>query len=222
AVKSAAASTPGETAAYAVDWEGKAPVTAASLELTVLPTLRSARTAQAEAVAAELSSTSLTQRGYGFGGKTDVLGIPGARGAYYLGGTSPTVTSSTRRAAVVVFRTGRVVLDVTVDAKGAVATPTVRSLALAQYRHLARIGADPRLAETLLPLVATVLYVVVAIAVGVMAEVAPGVVAATQRRRHEAHEAAARQARAGRGRKVVRRQASRSYAGRAQARAHRR
>ncbi|HTX64062.1 MAG TPA: hypothetical protein VMD28_10500, partial [Acidimicrobiales bacterium] len=141
AVKDAAASTPGETAAYTVGWKGAAPVTAGSLELLALPTSASAAAVHEQAVATGLAQTSLTGTGYGYGGATKVPGVPGAKGAYYLKGTSPKVTPSTPRVTVAVFRQGRVVVDVTADAKGRAATTTARALALAEYHHLEHVGA---------------------------------------------------------------------------------
>lgn len=217
AVKRAAASTPGETAAYAVNWEGTGPVTAGSLELITLPTSKSAKSAQKQALAAELSQTSLTDSGYGFGGTTSVSGIPGAKGAYYLKGTKPTVTASTPRVTVAMFREGRTILDVTVDSKGATATTTARALALAEYHHLEHVGADPTLAETSLPVVASVVYALVVLAVLAIAEATPRLVTTAQRRRHEARIAAERRARVARGSKVVKRHASRGYAARVEA-----
>ncbi len=214
AVKAAAKSTPGETAAYGVSWKGKAPVTAGSLELIVLPTETSAISAHQQALAAELSRTSYTSDDYGYGTKTTVPGIPGAKGAYYLKGTSPTVTASTPRVAVVIFRVNRVIVDATVDAKGAHATTTARELALAQYHHLERVGADPVLSETSFPLVASVVYVLVVLAVLALAEATPRLVTSARRRRHEARVAAERRSRTARGNKVVKRHASRGYAAR--------
>ncbi len=224
AVKAAAASTPGETAAYAVNWSGKAPVTAGSIELIAMPTDASAKSAQKQALATELSQSSLTDSGYGYGTKTKISGIPGAKAAYYLKGTSPTITASTPRATVVIYRTGRVIVDATVDAKGVAATTTARSLASAEFHHLERVGADPVIGETSLPLVASVLYVLVAVAVLAVAEVTPRFVVAARHRRHEARLAAARRARVARGSKVVKRHASRGYAARVEGkgRAHRR
>ncbi len=214
AVKSAAASTPGETAAYSVNWKGIAPVTGASVELVALPTLPSALSAHKEIVASELSQTSFTDAGYGYGGKTSVPGIPGAAGAYYLKGTSPKVTATTPRVAAVIFLAGRVVVDVAVDAKGADATTTARALASAEYHHLERVGARPVLAQTLLPLVASIVYVLVALAVLAVAEVTPRLVTTAQQRRREARVAAQRRARVARGNKVVKRHAPRGYAAR--------
>lgn len=220
AVKKAAASTPGETAAYGVSWKGKAPVTAGSLELIVLPTEASAESARKQALAAELSSTSYTSDDYGFGGTTAVPRIPGAEGKYYLKGTKPTVTASTPRVAVVIFRLKRVIVDATVDAKGAHATATARELALAQYHHLEQVGADPALSTTSLPLVASVVYVLVVLAVLAFAEVTPRLVTAARRRRHEARVAAERRSRTSRGNKVVKRHASRGYAARVEGKTH--
>ncbi|HTX62008.1 MAG TPA: hypothetical protein VMD28_00110, partial [Acidimicrobiales bacterium] len=77
-------------------------------------------------------------------------------------------------------------------------------------------GADPALAETSFPLVASVLYVLVALAVLAIAELTPRLVAAAQQRRHEARIAAERRARVARGSKVVRRHAPHGYAARVQ------
>lgn len=214
AVKTATVATPGETAAYSVNWKGLAPVTAGSVEIIALPTLQSARSAQSEILTAELSKTSLTGVGYGFGGLTKVPGVPGAEGKYYLKGTKPTVTASTPRVTAVVFRAGRVIVNVTVDAKGADATATARALASAQYRHLELVGTDPALAQTRFPVVASLVYALVAIVVLAIAEVTPWIVATEQHRRREARVAAARSARVSRGNKVVKRHASRGYAAR--------
>jgi hypothetical protein len=214
AVKAAAIATPGETAAYSVSWRGFAPVTAGSVELIAVPTVRSARSAQREILAAELSNTSLTESGYGFGRTTSVHGIPGAKGAYYLKGTTPTVTTSTPRVTVVIFRAGRTIVDVRVDAKGADATATARALASEQYRHLELVGTDPVLAQASFPLIASLVYALVALGVLAIAEVTPWLVSAEQERRREARVAAERSARVARGNKVVKRHASRGYAAR--------
>ncbi|HLW44892.1 MAG TPA: hypothetical protein VKR78_01665 [Acidimicrobiales bacterium] len=219
-VKSAAAATPGETGAFAVDWKGTGSVTAGSLELITVPTATSARAVLGAAKAADLAPTALTTLGYGFGARTHVTGIPGAEGAYYLGGTKPTITASTPRASVVVFGVGRVVVDVTANGKGAVATRTARAVAASEYRHLRRVGADPVVGSTVLPVVASLVYALVALAVLAIVWFAPGMVATARRRREELHREAERRARVARGSKVVRRHASHGYAGRVQARAH--
>ncbi len=132
-------------------------------------------------------------------------------------GAKPTITASTPRVAVVIFRAGRVVAGATVDAKGKDATTTVQALAPAEYRHLARVGPDLVLGETVLPLVASLVYALVALAVLAAAEITPGVVIAARGRRHDAHVAAQRRARVARGSKVVKRHASRGYAARVEA-----
>jgi hypothetical protein len=125
---------------------------------------------------------------------------------------------------VVIYRAGRVVVDVTVDSKGDAATTTARALASAEFHHLEKVAADPVLSETSLPLVASVVYALVAVAVLAVAEVTPRLVIAARQRRHEARAAAERRSRTARGSKVVKRHASRGYAARVQARsrAHRR
>ena len=217
AVKTAAVATPAETAVYSVQWKGLAPVTAGSVQLIAVPTVKSARSVQQEMLATALSQTSLTGAGYGFGGTTSVSGIPGAKGAYYVKGTKPTITASTPRVTVVIFRKGRVVADATVEAKGKEATTTARALAAAEYHHLARVGPDLVLGQTVLPLVASLVYALVALAVVAAVEATPGVVTTTRRRRHDAHVAAQRRARVARGNKVVKRHAARGYAARVEA-----
>jgi hypothetical protein len=217
AVKAAAIQTPGETAVYSLRWKGVAPVTAGSVEVIAMPTLQSAQSAQREILATQLSQTSLTGAGYGFGGTMSAPGIPGAKGAYYLKGTKPTITASTPRATAVVFRAGRVVVRAMAEAKGKEATTTARALASAEYRHLARVGADPALEQTAFPFVASLLYALGGLAVLAVAEATPRAVTTARQRRHDAHVAAQRRARVARGNKVVKRHASRGYAARVEA-----
>ncbi|MDA8309328.1 MAG: hypothetical protein M0Z46_01725 [Actinomycetota bacterium] len=222
AVKKAAASTPGETGAYVVQWRGAAPVTSGSVEVIAVPTARLARSVKKEAVAAELSRTSLTSSGYGYGGTTSVPGVPGAEAAYYLKGTTPTITAATPRATVAVFRAGRVVLEVRAESKGDSATTVARALATAEHRHLDRMRRDLVLAETRFPVVASAVYVLVALGVLAVVLAAPGFVVALERRRHDARTAAERRARVARGSKVVKRHAPRGYAAQVEARSRRR
>lgn len=219
-VKAAAASTPGETGSYALQWKGSKPVTSGTLSLNVLPTDALAKGAALDAKTTALATSSLTAAGYGYGGKTPVHGIPGAKGVYYLTGSTATVTKTTGRAAVIVYRVGRVLVGVSVDAKGKVATSTARALADAEYRHLRAVGTDPSLAVTSLPLVASILYVLVAVAVIVVAQIVPGLVVSARRRQLELRAADERRARVARGSKVVKRHASRGYAARVESRGH--
>lgn len=220
-VKSAAASTAGETGSYAVQWKGSSPVTSGSISLNVLPTEQLASEALADAKTTALASSALTRIGYAYGGTTRVSGIPGAKAAYYLGGgSSPTVTKSTPRATVVVYRAGRVIVGVNVDAKGSAATTTARALAAAEYHHLLTVGTDPVIGETSLPVLASVLYALVAVAVIAVAQIVPGFVISARHRQLELRAADERRARAARGKKVVKRHAARGYAARVESRAH--
>lgn len=218
AVSVAAASTPGETGSYSVDWHGAAPVSSASVTLTVLPTTTAAQAALKEAKSSDAGSTSLTSIGYGFGGTTRVPGIPGARGAYYLKGTSPQVKPTTPRAAVVVYRLGRVVVGVTVAAKGVHATATARDLASAEFRHLRSVGADPAIGETHVPVTASILFVLVAVAVIALSQMVLGPLSTLGQRRAELRLREERRASLARGSKVVKRHAARGYAARVETR----
>ncbi len=219
-VRRAAGATPGETGSYSVQWQGTKPVSSASLSLDVLPDLPLARGALAGARSTALAQTALTSIGYGYGGKTQVPEIPGAKGAYYLSGSSAQITKTTPRATVIVFRVGRVLAGVNVDATGSAATTTARALATAEYRHLLAVGTDPAIGETSVPVLASVLYILAALAVMALAQVLPSVVLSARRRQLELRAAAERRARVSRGKKVVKRHAARGYAARVESRGH--
>lgn len=218
AVKAAASATPGQTGIYTVDWKGEAKDADASLVVLATPTAADARAVHADASDTYLRQTSFTRTGYGYGGVLHVGAVPGSSAAYYLAGTSPTTTKSTKRTDVVLFRVERVVVVVVVTDTGTRAGPAADAMAAAAYRHLLQVGGRPTLAETSYPAVATVVYVVVAVVVIAAVELAPGGVALVRRRRQVAFEAALRRERASRGSKVVKRHASRPGAGRAHAR----
>lgn len=219
-VRRAAGATPGETGSYSVQWKGSKPVSSASLSLDVLPDREFAGSALVDARATALAQSALTSIGYGYGGKTRVPGIPGARGDYFLSAKSAKITKTTPRATVIVFRVGRVLAGVNVDAVGTAATRTARAVAAAEYRHLSVVGTDPALGETSVPVLATALYVLGALAVMALAQVLPAAVMSARRRRLEAAAAAERRARVSRGKKVVKRHAARGYAARVESRAH--
>lgn len=214
AVKAAAAATPGQTAVYTVAWKGATKESAAALVVLALPTAHDARSARHDAEQAYLSRTSLTSDGYGYAGALTLRAIPGATGATFVAGTSPTVTAATRRTDAEVFSVGRVVVVATAQGVGSQAKASVNSVALAEYRHLERTGAAPALAETSFPVVASLVYVAVAAAVLIAVQLTPGGAVAVRRRREAAWEAALRRERASRGSKVVKRQAGRTTAGR--------
>jgi hypothetical protein len=217
-VKAAASSTPGQTGIYTVDWTGKAKDSDASLVVVVTPTISDAKAARADASDAYLKQTSFTRDGFGYGGVLHLRSVPGSSGAYYLGGTSPTITKSTKRTDVAVFRVDRVVVAVIVRDSGTRAGPALDSAARAEYRHLVHVGGHPTLAETSYPAVATVVYAVVTVAVLAAVLLAPNALGVLRRRRQLAFEEALRRERAGRGRKVVKRHAGRSGARRSHAR----
>ncbi len=211
AVRGAAASTPGETGVYSVAWQGAGPVSTASVSATVLPSRTSAHAARGDATRAYLRRSSFTGSGYGFGGTLEVRSVPGAAGAYFLRGTSPVTTASTPRAAVVIYDVGRVVVDVTAYGEGAATATAARALAVAEYRHLLQVGGDPQIARTVLPLVASIVYVVVALAVIGCSPLVPAAFAWIRHRRALADEAALRRERVARGKKLVRRRARRAH-----------
>lgn len=211
AVRAAASSTPGETGVYSVAWQGSAPVSTASISATVLPSRTSVSAARGEAARAYLQHSSFTGSGYGFGGTLAVRGVPGAEGAYFVQGTSPVVTASTPRAAVVIFGVDRLLVDVTAYGQGSSATTVARALAVAEYRRLLRVGGDPAIAHTVLPLVASVAYALVALAVIGSAPLVPGAYAWIRRRRSTADDATLRREQVARGKKVVKRRARRGY-----------
>lgn len=217
AVRKAASSAPGQTAVYTVAWKGAATKKSASaLVVLALPSVGEAKTAQAEAEKSYLGQSSLTADGYGYGGKLKPA-VSGATGAYYLAGTSPTVTASTSRTDAELFRVGKVVAVATVQDTGAKADDAVAALVRAEHGHLERTTVGS-LGETSYPLVATVVYAAVAAAVLVALQLSPWAVTVVRRRREAAWEAAVRRERASRGSKVVKRRAGRSAPGRPGAR----
>lgn len=214
AVKSAAAATAGETAVYTVTWKGASKKSAAALVVVALPSTRDAAATRQEAKKAYLSQTSLTAEGYGYIGALRLPAVPGAQGATFAAGTSPTPTPTTRRTDAELFSVGRLVVVATSEGTGAPAKAAVDALAVAEYRYLRHTGGRPRLAETSFPLVASLVYAAVAAAVLVAVQLAPWVRTTVRRRRQAAWEAALRRERTSRGSKVVKRQAGRPGPGR--------
>lgn len=210
AVQQAAATAPAETAVATVVWKGVGQNSAGSLLVLALPTGRAAHAARTEARTSYLGQTSLTPEGYGYAGALGSAGVPGAHGATFVKGTSPTTSPTSRRTDVEVFSVGRVVVVATAQASGNQAKAAVDALALAEYRHLLRTGGAPHLAQTTIPVVASLLYAVVAAAVLSAVQLGPSVRATVRRRRAEARETAIRRERASRGSKVVKRRAGRT------------
>jgi hypothetical protein len=214
AVKGAAAATPGETAVYTVAWKGTTSKSAGALVVLALPSAADTRATRAEVRTAYLGRTSLTAEGYGYAGALRLSAVPGAAGATFTAGTTPTITATTRRTDAEVFSVGRVVVVATAQGEGSHAKSIVDALAVEEYTHLRRTGARPMLAVTSLPVVASLVYAAVAVAVLAVVELGPWSLAAARRRREAAWEAAVRRERATRGSKVVKRQAGRTPVGR--------
>lgn len=214
AVSAAAATTPGQTAVETVSWKGTTKDTAAALVVLALPTVHDASLTRVQAEASYLSKTSLTSVGYGYGGPLTLPAVPGAKGASFVAGTSPTVTSSTRRTDAEVFALGRVVVVATAQGRGNDAKTRVDALAVAEYHHLRNGNSRPDLAETSFPLVASVVFAGAAAAVLAVTQLAPWALATVRGRRQAAWEEALRRERASRGSKVVKRRAGRPPPGR--------
>lgn len=211
AVRTAAGTTPGETGLALATWKGNGSVSSGSLLATALPTVLDAQEALSQSGSQYLGQDSYKQSGYGYGGTLAFPGASGARGAYFLAGTSPTVTAKTRRIAVAVFRRGRVVVLVTVSSTGAAADSTASSLVTAEHRLLTSAVTARPIAETSVPLLATLVYAVVAAVLLGGVVLAPAGWASYARRRRAAQEAARRRARNARGKKVVTRRSSHGY-----------
>lgn len=214
AVKAAASATPGQTAVYTVAWKGETKKSASAVVVLALPTARDTTAARADAKKSYLSTTSLTSEGFGYSGTLSLPSVPGAAGATFVAGTSPSVTATTRRTDAEVFSVGRVVAIATAQGKGAQAKTAVDALALAEYHHLRHVGARPSLAETSFPAVASLVYALVVAGVLAVGLLGPWALVAVRRRRIAAWEAAARRERASRGSKVVKRHAGRTQAAR--------
>lgn len=212
AVKAAASETPGQTAVYTVAWKGDTKKSASAVVVLALPTAHDTAAARADAAKSYLSESSLTSEGFGYSGTLALPSVPGASGATFVAGTSPSVTATTRRTDAEVFSVGRVVVVATAQGKGAQAKTAVDALALAEYHHLRHIGARPSLGETSFPVVASTVYAVVAAAVLAVGLLAPWALVAFRQRRIAAWEAAVRRERASRGSKVVKRRAGRAPA----------
>lgn len=202
-LKTAAKQTPGETGVYSVDWKGTKAKSSASLVVAVLPTLALAKSAQQEANKEFTAQDALTGDGYGYGGAITDASVPGARGAYFLPGTTPTLKPTGKRADLLVFRLQRVIGLVSVAGTGAASSVAASAVATAEYDHLSTVGASPRVAKTVFPLVATIVYAGVALVALAVLEASPSAVAAARRRRHAAAEAAVRRDRAARGAKIT-------------------
>lgn len=218
-VRRAAAATPGETAVYSRRWAAKKAHSSASLTVLVTPSGRLAREVRTSAAASRLAQSSLTAQGYGYVGPLRDAAVPGARAATYVGGTSPTVSATLPHEDVVVFLVDRVVVVATAaGATAAKSQSAVEALASAEYHHLLDVGARPSLAETSVPPLAAVLYLLPGAVVIAGVALSPSPVALARRRRQAAHAEALRRERASRGRKVVKRRGGSVPVGRSHAR----
>lgn len=209
AVRAAAATTPGATGAYSVQWRRPGSTTApAEVLVAVLPSASEASTAGRQAVQRYLGRSALKSSGASSGVRFRVAAGGGAPAAVFV--TAASSSSPESATAVAVLRHGRAVAVVLAAAPGTAAASTARTrlatVAADESRVLARAEPGLTLARTTFPVTASAVYGGAAVALVVLLYAVPAAVDRARTRRHAARARAAERARRARGRKVVRRQ----------------